>query len=118
MESTTRSPRKLVTAILVALDVGALGLAGCTDLEVKRLGTDVVEGIPYYLPKKSFLITAEYALKQCELDPADPRGFTFKTSKTITVAPLVEPDEREKFYIPYSSLRNYFKDSDITIENY
>jgi hypothetical protein len=106
------------TSRLIFITVIGIAVAGCTELEVRRLGNTVVEGIPYYLPKKSFLVTAEYVLQQCSLDKSAPPRLTFKVSKSVTIAPLVEPDEREKFYIPYSSLRNPFKDSDVTIENY
>lgn len=118
MNSSADAVGERVKRVLVMLGLVSGGLVGCTDLEVKRLGHGVVEGIPYYLPKKSFLVSAEYVLNQCDLDTASPPNLTFRISKTITIVPLVEPDEKEKFYIPYSSLRNAFKDTDITVENH
>jgi hypothetical protein len=118
MNSSSGAVGETVKKVLGMLVLVSGGLIGCTDLEVKRLGHGVTEGIPYYLPKKSFLVSAEYVLNQCDLDTASPPNLTFRITKTITIVPLVEPDENEKFYIPYSSLRNAFKDTDITVENY
>jgi hypothetical protein len=118
MNLRSDSVRRRVGKTLVMTGFVSAVLGGCTDLEVRRLGHGVTEGIPYYLPKKSFLVSAEYVLNECALDQATPPNFRFRTTKTITILPLVEPDEKEKFYIPYSSLRNAFKDTDISVENY
>ncbi len=89
-------------------------IAGCTQLEVRRYDGKVVEGIPYALPQRSLLVTGEYLLTDCSVKD---RVLSLKVeTTTVTAVPLTEAGER--FYLPYSSIRNAFKDSDVTIESY
>ena len=39
-------------------------------------------------------------------------------AKTISVTPSIEVDPKERYYLPYSSIDNSFKETDITIESY
>lgn len=84
---------------------------GCTQLEVRRYPSGIVEGIPYALPKKSFLVAVEYEVKDCSYKS---NKLFLDVKKTATTTQLVEPGEQ--FYIPYSSIRNAFKDTDVTVE--
>lgn len=100
---------------LVALAVIALAsMAGCTQLEVRHYDGSVVEGIPYALPQRSLLVTGEYLLTDCSVK-SGVLSLKVETT-TVTAVPLTEAGER--FYLPYSSIRNAFKDSDVTIESY
>jgi hypothetical protein len=103
----------------VGIALGVLTSA-CTELKVKQLPTGVIEGIPYALPQKSFLITTEYSLADCTVKLTAEKKWTvvLETSQTIGVVPVTEVDQKHRFYIPYSTLRNAFKDTDITIESY
>src|ERR1700680_769192 len=95
--------------------VGAFLLGGCTELEVRRAPPGPIEGIPYTLPKKTFVVTVSYELKGCTDGTPQPQ---VKASKLVNVVPTTLPDENERFYIPYTSLRNWFKDTNITIESF
>ncbi len=101
-------------ALLLAIFVTA-----CTELEVRRFDGGTIEGIPYLLPSKSFVVSIQYTLEECSLDASvTPPSFKFVVGKTISVVPAIEPDVTEKYVVPYSSLHHWTKDTDITIENY
>lgn len=102
------------TFIPICSVIGAVLLCGCTTLVVKRATPGYVEGIPYTLPKKTFVVTVSYELKEC-VDGSPPE---VKAGKTVAIAPTTQPDENERFYIPYSSLRNWWKDSSVTVESF
>ena len=61
------------------------------------------------------MVTVAYELKECTDAAARPQ---VRASRTVTVAPTTQPDDNERFYIPYASLRNWFKDTNITVESY
>ena len=95
--------------------IGATFLSGCTELEVKRAAPgELIVGIPYALPKKTFVVSIAYELKECTNDTP----LKVRVSKSVKVTPTTQPDETERYYIPYTSLRNWFKDTNITVESY
>lgn len=100
----------------------SFALAGCTEIEVRKLANGPIEGIPYALPQKVFLISSVYELQGCSVDPPEKTGdkpvFRLSLAKTVTPVPSTEVDPAERYYIPYESVRNAFKDADITIESY
>ena len=89
----------------------ALTVGGCTQLEVRRYSSGMVEGIPYSLPNKSILVAVEYEVKDCSYKSSK---LYLDIKKIATATQLVEPGEQ--FYIPYSSIRNAFKDTEVTVE--
>jgi len=103
-----------ISSIFVSA-IGVTLLCGCTELKVKRATPGQIEGIPYTLPKKTFVVTVTYELKEC-IDAVSPPQV--KASKMVNVTPTTQPDDNERFYIPYASLRNWFKDTSITVESY
>jgi hypothetical protein len=104
----------------LVLAAAMLSIAGCTELEVRKMPEGVVKGIPYALPKKIFLIAVEYELKECAAgrDEAGKPFFNLVIAKRPTSTWTVEPDENERYYIPYSSLRNWFKNTNVSVESY
>jgi hypothetical protein len=104
---TTLFGRLIVRALAGAV------LGGCTQLEVRRHPGGIVEGIPYVLPKKSVLVAVEYEVQGCHVNNTI---LTLDVKKAVTATQITEPDEH--FYIPYASVRNIFKDVDITVESY
>ena len=106
------------TFAIVAFVGIELLVASCTQIEVRRMPKEVIEGIPYALPKKTFLIAVEYELQECsaKLDGGKP-VLTLAIAKTVTLTSTVDVDREQQYYIPYSSLRNWFKSTDITIQS-
>lgn len=99
----------------VASLVTASLLMGCTELVVKKAEPGLVEGIPYNLPKKTFLIVVSYELRGCIDKKPQPQ---LEVAKTVTVTAANEVDESERYYVPYSSLRNWFKNTNLQVEAY
>jgi hypothetical protein len=100
----------------IALVVCTAGVAaGCTEIEVHKHTGGNITGIPYTLPEKSFFISVEYQVTKCDVS-SEGDILLFDVSKTVTATPTVRAGER--FYIPYASLRNSFKDTDVTIESF
>lgn len=107
-----RSP--LLRATLSALFMlTALFVGGCAQIEVRRYSSGLVEGIPYTLPNKTILVAVEYEVKDCSYKSSK---LYLDIKKIATSTQLVEPGEQ--FYIPYSSIRNAFKDTDVTVESF
>lgn len=104
--------KSLIGRLIGGILAGAV-LAGCTQLEVRRHPGGIVEGIPYVLPKKSVLVAVEYEVQACHVKD---KILTLDVKKAATATQVTEPDEH--FYIPYASIRNVFKDIDITVESY
>lgn len=102
--------KKVAAVVGVTLAITLIG--GCSQLEVRRYTGGNVEGIPYVLPKKTVLLAVEYEVEECSVDRGERLKLTVK--KTATATQVVEPGE--SFYIPYDSIRNFFKDNDITVE--
>jgi hypothetical protein len=100
-------------ALLPFIAVLAISLSGCTQLKVQSYEGGSVEGIPYALPNKIFLITVEYEVKECAVKSGK---LLLDVNKTATATQLVEPGEQ--FYIPYSSIQNAFKDNDLVVESF
>lgn len=104
---------------LLALAGALLSLSGCTELEVRKMPDGVIQGIPYTLPKKIFLVTVEYELRECAAGVDGQRKFfTLAINKNPGIVAAVEPDEKERYYIPYSSLRNWFKNTNVTVDSH
>lgn len=99
-------------AVTASLLIAAALIGGCTQLEVRRFTGEPIEGIPYVLPKKAVLVTVEYEVQDCSVDKDDHLKLSVK--KSVSAAQLVEPGET--FYIPYASIRNFFKDNEVTVE--
>jgi hypothetical protein len=94
-------------------------LAACTQLQVNRNPGGTIVGVPYSLPKKTFVVSVEYALQECTFDAAaNPPILTVVVGKTVSVVPAIEPDESEKYVVPYSAIHNWLKETDFTVENY
>ncbi|MDP9651590.1 hypothetical protein [Paraburkholderia caledonica] len=92
-------------------------LSSCTSVySVKRPNdSSAIVGIPYSLPQKIFLVSAKYTITQCEVKG---KQLQVSATKQIAITSETEPDPSERYYIPYSSLRNFFKDTDLTIESF
>ncbi|CAE6869177.1 hypothetical protein R69658_08044 [Paraburkholderia aspalathi] len=92
-------------------------LSSCTSVySVKRPNdSSAIVGIPYSLPQKTFLVSAKYTITQCEVKG---KQLQVSATKQITITSETEPDPSERYYIPYSSLRNFFKDTDLTIQSF
>ena len=98
----------------------ALLLTGCTEIEIRKQPEGTIEGIPYALPQKTFLITVEYELQECsaEAKPGQEAILALAVVKTVTLTSTVDVDPKQRYYIPYSSLRNWFKNTDITVQSH
>jgi hypothetical protein len=103
---------KKLIALTASLVVAAAFVGGCTQLEVRRFTGGVVEGIPYVLPKKAILVTVNYQVDECSVD--ENGRLKLSVRKTVSASQVVEPGET--FYIPYASIRNFFKDNEVTVE--
>jgi hypothetical protein len=93
--------------------VPCVAVMGCAELKVKPWGDGLVEGIPYSLPLKAFSLTVEYELKDCY---AGNTKIQIDRKVGLNSALAIDPDER--YYVPYSSLRNWFKAIDLTIDSH
>ncbi|WP_241011653.1 hypothetical protein [Burkholderia sp. Ac-20392] len=93
-------------------------LSSCTSVySVKRPDdSSPIYGIPYSLPQKIYIVSAKYTITQCEL--LKDGSLQVQANKQITITSETQPDPSERYYIPYSSLRNFFKDTDLTVENF
>jgi len=91
----------------------AILTGGCSQIEVKRHPTGMVEGLPYSLPNRVILVTTDYELTECSVAG---KNVIVKIEKSLTATSSIEPGER--FYVPYSSIRNPFKAVDLTVESY
>lgn len=111
--------RKICWGTIAAFLGGSL-LTACASLEVKKRPSDsaVIEGIPYSLPQKSYLISAKYTLLKCGVSKTDSKKIEFSVKKEISVAAVTRPDPDQRYFVPYNSLRSVFKDIDFSIENY
>src|SRR5438552_18057620 len=85
--------------------------AGCSQIEVKPWTEDLIEGIPYSLPQKAFSLAVEYELKDCF-----SVNRVIQVERKVTLASALVVDPAERYYVPYSSLRNWFKATDFTLE--
>ena len=92
----------------------ALLVGGCTELKVLPAPPGPIEGIAYWLPKRTFVVTVSYELRGCE-ETKDK--VTISVAKTADITASLQPDERERYYIPYGVLRNWWKDMNITVES-
>ncbi|CAN7751032.1 hypothetical protein LJR175_006738 [Variovorax sp. LjRoot175] len=88
-------------------------VSSCTQLEVRRNTGGLIEGIPYALPQKSFLLTVDYEVRRCDVTAG---RLLLEVRTTAALTAFTEPGER--FYIPYASVHNLLKDTDVTVEGY
>jgi hypothetical protein len=94
-----------------------LGTLGCAQLRVDRQPADFIEGIPYSLPRKTFVLRVEYRLKECVPARGDAPAVV-DIDRTTQLDAVLEPDPAERYYVPYDSLRNAFKATDFTLESF
>jgi hypothetical protein len=99
----------------------AISLAGCTvDLNTYKISGDsdpdhLEDGaIPYILPKTQFVVSASYVV-DCKESTDKKSDATVSITPTFTVTPTSIPDEHERYYIKYTDLQNWLKDSKISL---
>ncbi|MCA8283980.1 hypothetical protein LGN21_30805 [Burkholderia cepacia] len=109
---------KKLAAWLIFVSSIPFVLSSCTSVySVKRPDdSSPIYGIPYSLPQKIYIVSAKYTITQCEL--LKNGSLHIQVNKQITITSETQPDPSERYYIPYSSLRNFFKDTDLTVENF
>jgi hypothetical protein len=108
-----RAARISIFTTICSLVAMLIFINGCAQLKVNQYHGGMVEGIPYALPKKSFLIAVDYEVKECSVKSGK---LFLDIKKTAAVTEIVE--QGEQFYIPYKSIRNGFKDTDIVVQSY
>jgi len=94
--------------------VACLGTIGCVQIESRKQPADSIRGVPYSLPKKSFVLNVEYQLKECAVQEGQ---VILNVDRKAALASAVVPDPTERYYVPYDSLRNWFKATDFTVES-
>jgi hypothetical protein len=108
-------------ALLVGI-ASLAGLSACADLKVYQVGEAHQAGEPgslaYALPKKSFLLSATYVLKNCQTVDDAQQPLILEADVSINLVASNEVDESQRYYIPYSSLRSAFKEMNFTVESY
>lgn len=112
---------KKCIALLCCCGFAAALLTACTDLKVYRVKTDAqsedLNGvIPYVLPKKTLFVSVTYVLTGCVTTSQDALKLDADTTIELVVAN--EPDESERYTIPYVALRSWLKETNITVESH
>lgn len=95
-------------------------LSACTtQLQVIRQDDRVAlpnGAMPYLLPRKAFVISAEYVLKRCERDPNGEPDIDVDV--TVKVVGVNDPDPDHRYYIDFPAQRSRYKTSDYKIATY